>query len=286
MPGPPHRHLADVLPERSTRGPGRSARNDRQKIQPESISSGLRDGGMARSALPPARCESPERQTPWFACVRQVSLLFSTRGGSDRRGADRAGRDPSYSPRLAEGREVDGCHESRRCWREGKVVRVFGDRPVAQPQADRDRRRARRLRRALARPGARRADHEGHRAGDDGRPQLRDGPFRPPAGDRLRRRDAPARGGGGRGDDQHGPLAGGGRAGGALGQVLAPGRARGQRRQPRRPLRPDPRWPSTRPGPTPRRSSASRSRRPAPSSRSPRSPPSPTSTCSSSARPT
>ena len=117
---------------------------------------------------------------------------------------------------------------------------MFGVGQLYQPEADRDRRRARRLRRPLARRRACRARDEGDRARDDGRPVLRPRPLRPPAGDRLRLDHAFARGGGRGRDDQHGPVAGGRRAGGPLGQVLPQGRAGDERRQPRRPVRPDP----------------------------------------------
>ena len=169
---------------------------------------------------------------------------------------------------------------------EGQARPDVRGRPALHAQADRDRRRARRVRRPLARRRARRARDEGDRARHDGRPVLRARPLRPPAGDRLRLDHAVARGRGRRGDGQHGPRARGRRAGRPLGQVLPPGRARDERRQPRRPVRPDARWPSTSPRPTPRPSSASRSRPPRRSTRWPRSPRSPTSTSSSSARPT
>ena len=63
--------------------------------------------------------------------ARQVSLQFSPRGGIGRgTGVPR----PSYSPGSNEGREVDGCRESSRCWREGKVVRVFGTGQLISPK--------------------------------------------------------------------------------------------------------------------------------------------------------
>ena len=61
----------------------------------------------------------------------------------------------------------------------------------------------------------------------------------PAAGDRLRLDHAFARSRRRRGDDQHGPRAGRRRASRPMGQVLPQGRARDERRQPRRPLRPD-----------------------------------------------
>ena len=61
----------------------------------------------------------------------------------------------------------------------------FRRRAASQCQADRDCGRARRVRCALARLRARGNQHEGDRAGHDGREGLWDGPLRAAAGDRL-----------------------------------------------------------------------------------------------------
>ncbi len=114
---------------------------------------------------------------------------------------------------------------------------MFGIGPVVPPEADRDRRRARRLRRSLARLRACRARNEGDRDRHDGRPRLWDGPLRQDAGDRLRLDHARAGSWRGGGDGQHGAESRRGRAGGPLGEVLPARRARNEWWKPRRAVR-------------------------------------------------
>ena len=141
---------------------------------------GWRHGAIGPS--PGSAPAPPDGQTPWFA--RPGRLACNSRRAAGWAGGPACRARLILQDRSRGGKWTDAANQGDAERGEGRPG--LRDRPVDQPQADRDRRRARRFRRALAGPGACRADHEGHRAGDDGRPPLRDGPFRPPAADRLR----------------------------------------------------------------------------------------------------